>query len=520
MSIMFHDTEIARRDGGVLVIRPAPVRVRFEITELTTHDGHRVNGGFAASVRALSDRAEKAMLEETFLASSQTISTDDVADHFQSTLRAAAQKHAGSVEAADLLADAGKTALVDRLAKAAQDEAFKCGLEVVPPFSIDLESPTLRQQQFEAMQRQAAERRAADQMDHLSRSAQLFKKFQEIRQSAPELTAGQVLQQVAPADQAEMLRSLLLASAKESGQKSLWAVAGPYLVKISAGDSAASPQAQLIPLPETLGPLRSVQAATYGGETMLLVGARGGVLKVDPAKPDATIAYSDPSVVSAMGFNSAVIHNGELWASHGEAGLVCWTLGDPAKPRLTIRPADSAIKPFAPKQVSSLDDSRLLVATSDRLCVVMPDGTLIPQTLEPRAGIVAMVREDGHVIVIHEDGQLCRRDAQTLAMECETRRTGRLTAAAALPWLGTHRVLLATEDGPIHCVGFDDELTTQYVSPHRGLRVAAAAPDLVAAISADRQRIVLWPSWDGRKPAGEIHLGGLAKHRVADIDFG
>jgi hypothetical protein len=275
----------------------------------------------------------------------------------------------------------------------------------------------------------------------------------------------------------------------------------------------------LISLPTTLGPLRSVQSAIYCGETVLLVGARGGVLKLDPTKPDQVTAYTDPQITSALGFNSAVIHNGELWASHGEGGLVCWSLGNPENPRLTIRPADASIKPFSPKQVHSLDDSRLLVATNDRLCVASPDGTLIPQTLEPRAAIVSMVREDGHVIVVHEDGQLCRRDLQTLAVDCETRRTGRVTAAAALPWLGTHRILLATEDGPVLCVGFDDELVTQYVSPHRGLRVTAAAADLVAAISADRQRIVLWPSWDGRKPAGEIHLGGLAKHRVADIDF-
>jgi len=60
---------------------------------------------------------------------------------------------------------------------------------------------------------------------------------------------------------------------------------------------------------------------------------------------------------------------------------------------------------------------------------------------------------------------------------------------------------------------------TQYASPHRGLRAVAAAADTVAGVSGDRQRLILWKSWDGRKPFAEIHLANVARHRVADICF-
>jgi hypothetical protein len=43
--------------------------------------------------------------------------------------------------------------------------------------------------------------------------------------------------------------------------------------------------------------------------------------------------------------------------------------------------------------------------------------------------------------------------------------------------------------------------------------------EVVAAVSADRQRVILWNSWDGRKPAAEVFLAGLARHRVADVAF-
>jgi hypothetical protein len=99
-------------------------------------------------------------------------------------------------------------------------------------------------------------------------------------------------------------------------------------------------------------------------------------------------------------------------------------------------------------------------------------------------------------------------------------RGGRLRAAGGLPWLGGTRLLLAGEEGPVECVGPDDPLITQYRSPHRGLRVLTGSSDLVAAVSADRMRLVLWHTWDGGKPAAEVYLTALTKHRIADVEFG
>ena len=62
-------------------------------------------------------------------------------------------------------------------------------------------------------------------------------------------------------------------------------------------------------------------------------------------------------------------------------------------------------------------------------------------------------------------------------------------------------------------------MVTTYLSSHRGLRVVSAAADLVAAVSSDRQRVVLWNSWDGKKPLAELSIASAAKHRVGDIEF-
>ena len=96
----------------------------------------------------------------------------------------------------------------------------------------------------------------------------------------------------------------------------------------------------------------------------------------------------------------------------------------------------------------------------------------------------------------------------------------RLRAAGGLPWLGGTRLLLATDQGPIECVGADDPLITQYCSPYRGFRFVTGSADLVAGVSPDRQRLVLWQSWDGRQPAAEVYLTALTRHRIADVEFG
>ena len=117
--------------------------------------------------------------------------------------------------------------------------------------------------------------------------------------------------------------------------------------------------------------------------------------------------------------------------------------------------------------------------------------------------------------VVRDDGTVHTLDRTTRELLRTDRRCGRVAAVASLPWLGDVRLLLATEDGPVCCVGADDPVVTQYVSPHRGLKVVAAGGGYVAGVSGDRQRLVLWHAWDGRRPIAEVHVGAQARHRVA-----
>ena len=540
--------ELARWRNGLLEVRTYPLRVKWVFDDLVTSDGHALRCTFSCSVQGLSDPTERRMLQEVLLEGRHQVTDETLVAHFTPALRGAAERVAESKPVGALLEEPGKAAMAESLRVAGKPVAFACGVELVAPFHVDAESATLQQQRLAAMQRAAAEQQAAGQIEHFQRAAELLKRFRSLREAAPDLSAGQVLQQISPVDRGPVLQTLLLASAKSGAEApTLWAVAGPYLVHIGVEQ-----QTTLIALPETAGPLRSVQAAEVDGEQVLLVGARSGFIVVRPDVPSKTEVYCDPELTSPLGF-SRVVHlpKGDRFvACHGEGGIVQWTRGETDRPVEVMRTAElqpagtlppprtqvqavqsgssvaSVIgagpgsgRAGGPRHLAMLDDARFVFGLGPELRVSEGDGFInVPGG--PDSEIVAIVPEAKRLHVVHEDGTICVRDRRTLEVTCRERRTGRVRAAAALPWLGEVRLLLAGDDGPVQCIGFDDQLVTHYATPHRGLRLLAGCAAQVAAVSPDRQRLTVWNSWDGRRPAAEVAVAAAARHRIADVAFG
>lgn len=506
----------ARGADGRTEVRTAPLRSRLRLAGLSTSDAHAIEVTFACGVTALEREVDRNMLAEAFLSNRDSVDADDVMAHFSPALRDAAGRVIETQPAEHWLSGGtSRQALLDALRAAAKPVAFNCGVELVAPFELTLASPTVEREKIESMQRKLAERRAAGQAEHVQRAAELLKQFQSLRDAAPGLSPGQVLEQIGPADRGSMLETLLLASGTSGGEaKSLWAVAGPNLVRVDP--RGPTPDARLIPLPSDLGPLRSVQAAEVDGQPQLLIGAQLGVMLLDPQRPQEARKFADRDVTSPLGFNTVVAAGGMIFATHGDAGLVAWKVDDGGSPAFTIRPQGAR---FA--NAARLDDDRVIYSAGGDVFMASSAGKADRVVAGGASGNVVFIAADAaHVIVVRGDGTVELFDRQTLQRVSSAGRCGEVTSAALLPWLGTMRLLLATADGPVCCVGTDDPLVTQYASAHRGLRAVAAAPDVIAGVSGDRQRVILWKSWDGRKPATELHLASLARHRMADIAFG
>src|ERR1700683_4942831 len=180
---MQSDSIIAKRENGRMVIRQGALRLRWDLTDLITSDGYSVRTSFSSSINPLQDATEQKMLEEAFFRTGSMVTLDDVTAYFAQPLVSAARLFAGSMAVESLLAEAGRSSLTSKLTEAGRAVAFGCGLELLPPFELDLDSPSLRRQRQE-------ERRLSEQSQRMGRAAELFKQFRELRAAAPELSAS------------------------------------------------------------------------------------------------------------------------------------------------------------------------------------------------------------------------------------------------------------------------------------------------------------------------------------------
>jgi hypothetical protein len=534
--------EFARRDAGAVQCRADALRLNWVVTDLPSADSHALDVRLSCSARIADNDADRRMFAEVFLNNRHSVTADELVEHFARTVKSTLTTLSAQCKAADVVGGSTTVGGVEHqvswitaLTKSTNSVAFACGVELLAPFQLDIESPTLQRQKLEQIARQRAEERTTGQLQHLRRAGELLKQFQQLRQNSPDLSAGKLLEQMNPADRGLALQSLMLASSKESSTATLWAVAGPSLARI---DPHAKPaRIELVEIPTSLGPLRSVQPALLEGRRVLLIGARGGVMVVPPDELSAVQLYSHPTLDSQLGFNRVICTSTDIFATHSDAGLVGWRIRQTTQPHTVVadrvnvpRPqlptlssgsligSSSQTQTAGPRHLQLLDDHRLIYSVAHE--IVIRDGeTRTALSSQSQAEVIAVLPSPRAMIAVHQDGTLVVIDRTSRQVTDVRRRGARLSAAGVMPWLGDARLLLANDQGPIDCLGLDDPLVSEFLSPYRGLKILTATADLIAAVSPDRQRIIVWQSFDGARPVGEIHVSTQTRHRVADVEF-
>jgi hypothetical protein len=531
-----NERDIAKRTPDAVELRPEPARLRFRLENLPCADSHLIRILFNCSVQVLDNAIERRAFAETFLSTKTTVTADDLIAHFQPALRIAASRITPTQTAQHWIDANSNDALVQALRQAADPIEFDSGLKLLPPFDLVVESDTLHRERLDHIQREATERRAAGQLQHVQHSTELLKQFQSLRQAAPDLSASAILQRLSSTDRGDMFEALLLAT-PDTKPAPLWAVAGPDLLRIDT--TTNPPKCDRIPLASE--PFRSVQPDHLDGRPILLMGARTKVILYDTQNLSEK-NFEDNLLTTQLGFNRALIHNNKIWASHAEAGIRAWNLSgevharivpaqlpQPTFHRPASRPGSSSQSLASTAQTLSVagarnlipvDSTRLLFTVGNRL-IALDASTLDLTPLAPdiQADVTALLPTPDQILVIYDNGTLLALDRQTLEVITTQHRPARTTAAELLPWLNETRLLLAHDDGCIDCIGLEDSLTTEYRSAYRDIRALAASATIVAAITADRTRIVLWHAWDGTKPYAEIHVSALTRHRVTDVCF-
>src|SRR5439155_16599572 len=136
------------------------------------------------------------------------------------------------------------------------------------------------------------------------------------------------------------------------------------------------------------------------GEPRLLIGAQTGVMIVDPrddAAGDVQI-YTDSGVPSQLGFNSVTAIGDAIWASHGDAGVVAWHVGENSKPFFTSRPERGGAD--GPRNLTALDGSRLIYSAGAAVMSVKSDGSGAMAEVHAGATVIAIAALDRDQLMV------------------------------------------------------------------------------------------------------------------------
>jgi hypothetical protein len=500
--------ELARRDAAQLTYATDARRAVWTFAGLATVDGHRLDGAWSFSIAVPADVHDRRMVAEVLMHDRDVLLTSDATRHFEPALMRAAQAHFAAITVADALSEPAADRVTAVFAKACQTIAFACGLEILPPFTVQLTSPTLAAAKARADERARAEVDAADRAAHLRRATELSNAIATSTSISPGF-----LETIAPADRAAALGATLAVTAGRAGPAApLYAVAGATLLRIDLTKTGAAPTTTSRAAAADIGALRCVQMI---GLRQIAIGGQRGVELVDRDSPDRTsTAYVDDQSTSPLGFNAVarLAARDELWATHSQNGAVCWRLGDSTAPlaRHAAFVGAGGLVALGDDALAFFAGTRVYVATAEGVGVVLDAGD----------DVVAIIPDGGRVHVLCEAGTWTVMETGTWRVADRRPTGGRITAATGMRWLGGTRMLLARREGSIDCLGVDDTVATRYASRHVGPRAVAASATHVAALTADRQRVLVWSAIDGRDPIAEVNVAALTGHRAAGIAFG
>jgi hypothetical protein len=505
------DSIVASRKGADVLVAAEVLPLQLRSAELSASDGQTIVLAIEAGLRCVDSAADRQMLAERFLAvGANSVDLRTVSAMLLDGAGPALKRIASGANASELVVDASP--IKDAVRKALDSVAFACGMEIIPPLQLTVTSPTLDREKQLQRTRQRQEEVAKLQQEALGRASELAKQVEALKSQGGSL--GAILAQTAQVDRGDLLRAAFMTCADSPA--TLLAAAGAFVIFIDATKPAPEPASVSV---GALGALRSLQRHELDGQSIVCAGARGGVCFVDPSQRRVTAQYPSGELNSEFGFNATAILRGkrQLLATHAAVGLCVWNIDAPLdEPVATLRASDQS--PGC-RCVTALDDRRAVLATGGSLVCFEDDK--LGSTIGEGATIVAIgVLDAARFAVVREDGQIDIHDVSTLERIARLRRGSRISSAAAIDVLGTTRLLIVSDEGPVQCVSTDDEVASSMGSAMSGFRDVAASNGRVAAVSSDRQRVVIWNAWEPGKPLAEVHISGVVRHRVADVCFG
>ncbi len=413
----------------------------------------------------------------------------------------------------------------EMLTKALRSELFAIGVEATN-VRVVADAPQLRERQ--ALNEMTAAARAAE-----GHAASLLATFEDILRKNPQVPPGRLLAALPEADQKPTLLKLHEAAFDKDHDRLLVAAGSQVL------DWSQRSTATIAEVTDSLGSIRRLRVVMLDDQATVLAGTRYGLSVWPGDDPDDAVGHLphlDDST-SASGFGAidacSTPYEGEpadwFWLGRtGEGVSGVWCRRRSAAAPLRIR--DLSLKTLglsSVKAIAALPKGSVLAAGGRTLVRVKADDHDAVEHVDAEGDTVALLRRpSGGVLAVLADGSVkClvldppEEDAIAICPTGGASFSGPVVSACVVPWLGDVRIAGLLRDGGIEVVGLDDSVRLSYACDHGELVELSAGVGRLAAVTADRQRLVIWRLDQPDRPMVDEHLIAETRTRLSDVAF-
>lgn len=513
------------RATELLFVRATPFELEYAISGLPSKDGYECSASVQMTVQIAPERTELEAFRRSLLGSRREVGLARLHHHFEEAVRAALGAFVKARDAADLIAPDRWGEFDAVLAEHFKPVGFESGMTLGPDPRVALSSPAYTASQKEQQAAMLREERAREEQRlreaaakerqaHLAELETMLEKVKAMADRSGILSVPELIQTFDVAQRGRLYHGLMSMAAPSRRTEAVLVVAGSELLRFQPADVQKPDRRQK--LPNDAGALRSVRLAGQPDDDRILVGARYGVhlIEGEAAEVRTCVMESRPGVRG--GFNSVVLRDDRIFASHSEIGLIAWSLEKPNVPHPCLTELTAGSRSVRDVQTDAA--GRLWLSVDDLVIGWNPDEEGSQSAWQAPKEVTALTVADGYAFGGLRDGAVVRwplADGQHM----ETIREPTGPPVTSLAWLsggGVPRLLIGEgrQYLTLHVIG--DSYTGQYRCPHE-LRWGFAAADLIVGVNDRRDHLFLWHVDDPRLPASSVSIRRLTGRSIQDV---
>lgn len=511
----------------VLFVRSSPWEAVWEFQDLAAKDKYLFNARVVLALRTPAERIELEALRDHVLGSRAALDIDGVTRHLAAAVEHGLRQFVLEHEAESLSDGRGADAAGAAVTQALGEPCFSSGLVIARDPVVTLTSPS-----FHRIRR--AEERAARELDehaaqselraalagaqraHLDHLESMLARLSRLAESSPNVELAELMRSFEESQRGQLYQALFASRASRRVSDQLAVVAGLEALFFDA--HAPGPIVRRVRIEGPAGALRSIQ---YDLATrQFLVGAARGVYLL-PQEADApqTVLLAGNDRAVRGGFNAVALLEHDVVATHSELGIVHWRVDQPdsgqpilvdlAQGAAAVRSAQFAEQRFW----CTIDDRIVSVSASDLSATpeVISAGAEMLSALHVCGGRVFAGTADGDVLAWTD----LAADAALQRLHGGSRRP--VESLQLVEASGISRLFFTDTTLAVYCRVIGDAFTCRYEAGGQTIRRAVCAPDVLAATTDARDRVLFWTPDAPQRPAAIVNVTRLTGHSVQDI---